>query len=111
MRLATSIFTAFVLVAPAVAANTESRTFVGTISDSMCGRDHAAMKIDPVEQCVRECIQHSKDVRYVLLRGDHAYILSDQETPAKFAGQKVTVKGVLYTKTNVIKVESIEAAK
>jgi hypothetical protein len=111
MRLAASVLSAMVLVAPLAAATSESRAFTGTISDSMCVRDHAAMNVDPVEECVRECIRHSKDVKYVLLHGEHAYTLSDQETPAKFAGQKVTVKGVLYTKTNVIKVESIEAAK
>ena len=111
MKLAASVFALIVLAAPLAASNPESRTFTGTISDSMCVRDHAAMKIDPEDKCVRECIQHSKDVKYVLLHDDHAFTLSDQETPAKFAGKKVTVKGVLYTKTNVIKVESIEAAK
>jgi hypothetical protein len=111
MRLAAPVFALIVLAAPLAASNPETQTFTGTISDSMCVRDHAAMNVDPVEDCVRECIRHSKDVKYVLLHGEHAYTLSDQETPARFAGQKVTVKGVLYTKTNVIKVESIEAAK
>jgi hypothetical protein len=37
--------------------------------------------------------------------------LSDQAAPERFAGQKVTVKGVLYEKTGIIKVESIEQAK
>lgn len=111
MKLAASVFALTILAAPMGGFADETRTFTGIISDSMCGRDHASMKVDPLDECVRECIRHSKDVKYVLLHDDHAFVLSDQETPAKFAGQKVTVKGVLYTKTNVIKVESIDAAK
>jgi hypothetical protein len=37
--------------------------------------------------------------------------LSDQETPEKFAAQKVKVTGKLYPKTGVIAVEKIEPAK
>ena len=39
------------------------------------------------------------------------YTLSDQQTPERFAGQRVTVRGVLYPKTNIIKVETITAQK
>lgn len=97
-------------MASAISAS-DTKTFTGVISDSMCARDHEAMKIDPEDRCVRECVTHSRKVRYVLLHDDHAFVLSDQETPAKFAGRKVTVKGVLYEKTGVIEVESIEAAR
>lgn len=44
-------------------------------------------------------------------RADWAYTLSDREKPAKFAGQKVRVKGVLQAKTNLIEVESIEPVR
>jgi uncharacterized protein DUF5818 len=50
-------------------------------------------------------------VRYILLTKDTHYALSDQAAPEKFAGKKVNVKGVLFEKTGIIKVESIEAAK
>ena len=40
-----------------------------------------------------------------------AYTLSEREKPAKFAGQKVRVKGVLQAKTDVIDVESIEPVR
>ena len=42
--------------------------------------------------------------------GKNLYVLSDQQTPEKFAGGKVRVKGVLYEKTRIIKVDSIEPA-
>jgi hypothetical protein len=49
--------------------------------------------------------------KYALLDGTNLYKLSDQQTPEKFAGQKVKVTGVLYPKTGILKVESITAAK
>jgi len=51
------------------------------------------------------------DASYVLFDGKAAYTLSDQKTPEKFAGKKVTVKGTLNAKTNTIQVDSIAAAK
>jgi hypothetical protein len=47
----------------------------------------------------------------VLYDGKAAYSLSDQKTPEKFAGKKVTVKGTLDAKTKTIQVDSIAAAK
>lgn len=89
----------------------QSRTFTGVISDSMCLRDHTMMKVTPVSKCVNECVKASKDIRYSLIpeKGD-AYTLRDREKPARFAGLKVRVKGVLNAKTKVIEVESIESA-
>jgi hypothetical protein len=104
------VFSAFLIASP-LAAGTASRTFTGVIGDSMCVRDHAAMKIAPEDKCVRECVKHSSDVKYILLTEDKHYILSDQAAPAQFAGKTVKVKGVLYEKTGIIKVESIEAAR
>jgi len=109
MKRAAFILSAVLFAAPIAAS--ESRTFTGVIGDSMCVRDHAAMKIAPEDKCVRDCVKHSSDVKYILLTTDKHYVLSDQAAPEKFAGQKVRVKGVLYEKTGIIKVESIEAAK
>lgn len=99
------------LIAGAIAFASETRTFVGTITDSMCGLDHKMMKITPEDKCVRECVRMSSQYKYVLHDGKNAYKLSDQETPTKFAAQKVKVTGVLYEKTGIIKVEKIESAK
>src|SRR5512140_2911301 len=82
-----------------------SKTYVGTITDSMCITDHAAMGVTPADTCVVQCVKHSKDTKLVLVVDrNNVYILSDQETPLKFAAQKVKVTGVLYPKTNVLKV-------
>lgn len=110
MKTTAFVFSALLLASPLAAAD-GSRTFTGIIGDSMCVRDHAAMKIAPENKCVRDCVKHSSDVKYILLTKDKQYVLSDQAAPEKFAGQKVTVRGVLYEKTGIIKVESIEAEK
>jgi len=92
----------------AVAAQS-TRTFTGVITDSMCVLNHGMMKIQPESKCVIQCVKTSKNVKYALHDGRNTYVLSDQQTPEKFAAQKVKVKGVLYEKTRIIKVDSIEA--
>jgi hypothetical protein len=84
-----------------------SRTFVGDISDSMCGLKH--MMPGGAKQCTEECVKNG--AKYVL--ADHAagkvYKLSDQQKPKQFAGEKVRVTGTLRGDT--ILVTSISAAK
>lgn len=84
-------------------------TFKGVITDSMCNLDHKAMNMGPDAECVKACVKHGS--KYILHDGKTAYKLSDQQTPEKFAGQKVTVTGTLFEKTGVIKVDKIEPAK
>lgn len=85
-----------------------SKTYVGVISDTMCAGDHAPMKVTPDAKCAKECVGDGKTFKYALVSGSHVYKLSDQETPAQLAGRKVTVTGVLYPKTNILKVERID---
>ncbi len=109
MRAALSFAAAAMLVA-AVSSAQDSKTYTGIVTDTMCGADHAAMMhVQPDSKCVLECVKHPSN-KLALLDGKNLYILSDQETPAKFAGQKVKVTGVLYTKTNVLKVDKIGPA-
>lgn len=109
MRIASFIVAAALLTGAAPAP--QSKTYTGVITDTMCNRDHKAMKVSPDSKCVKDCVGDGKTYKYALLSGETLYTLSDQETPAKFAAQRVTVKGVLYEKTKILKVESIEAAK
>lgn len=102
---------ATLLLAAALAAFAAPKTFTGVVTDTMCGKDHKAMGISPDDKCVRECVKHDKTVKYALYDGKDVYVLSDQQTPEKFAGQKVKVTGTLYEKTRIIKVDSIEAAR
>jgi hypothetical protein len=102
-----------VLVAAALAAAPARQTFTGTISDEMCARDgHAAMRMGPTDaECTKMCILFH-DSSYVLDAGKGVvYLLSDQKTPEKFAGQKVTITGTLDAKTKRIDVSAIVATK
>ena len=100
------------LALAAMAAGQGARTFTGVISDSECSStDHSHMRMGPTDaECVKACIA-SHGASYVLLDGKDIYTLSDQQTPAKFAAQKVTVVGTLDAKTKTIKVQSIAPAK
>jgi hypothetical protein len=100
-----TIFFLFAGVLIAGAAN--QQTFTGVITDTMCGKDHAMMKVTPDSKCVRECVRLGS--KYALFDGKAAYVLSDQQTSAQFAGQKVKIAGVLYEKTNILRVDSISA--
>ncbi len=100
------------LVIAALAAAPEKLTFTGVITDSMCARgDHSRMQMGPTDAaCTKACIlEHG--ATYVLFDGKHAYDLSDQQTPEKFAGKSVTVNGILDAKTYTIKVDSIASVK
>jgi hypothetical protein len=102
----------FALCAAAFAyAGSASQTFIGTITDSMCGADHAMMHVSPDAKCVRECAKAGNTAKYALFDGKNVYKLSDQVTPAEFAGQKVKVTGTLFTKTGIIQVEKVERLK
>ena len=99
--------TVSLLFAVALLAAAGQQTFTGVITDSMCGKDHAAMKVTPDSKCVLDCVKHGS--KYALFDGKTAYVLSDQKTPEQFAGQKVKITGTLYEKTKILKVDSISA--
>jgi hypothetical protein len=93
-----------------LAAADKSQSFTGVITDTMCGARHS-MGITPDAKCVRECVKMDpKNTKYALLVGNDIYVLSDQQSPEKFAAQRVTVTGTLFQNTNVLKVDKIEAA-
>ena len=58
-------------------------------------------------ECTIACID-AHGAQYVLYDGKASYTLSDQKTPQKFAGKKVTVTGTLDAKTKTIQVDSIK---
>jgi len=86
--------------------------FTGTITDSMCAEgDHSRMRMGSNDaECTIACVA-AHGALYVLYNGKDVYTLSDQQTPEKFAGKKVTVTGTLDPKTKTIQVDSITAAK
>ena len=97
---------ATVLSAGLLAAAAGPQSFTGVITDTMCGANHKPMNVTPDSKCVLECVKHGS--KYALLVGNNVYVLSDQQTPEKFAAQKVKVTGVLYEKTKILKVDKIE---
>lgn len=91
-------------------AAAQERTFVGTISDSMCATNHAEMRMGPTDaDCTHACIEEH-DASYVLVDGKNVYQLSDQRATKAFAGRKVKVVGTLDAGSRTISVTSITGA-
>jgi len=89
-----------------------SRTFTGAITDSMCATaDHSRMRMGSTDgECTIACVDAHAS-RFVLFDGKDVYALSDQQTPEKFAGKRVTVTGKLKSDSKTIDVEVIALAK
>jgi hypothetical protein len=106
------LLAAALLIAGFLIAAPAERKFTGAITDSMCPTgDHSRMKMGDTDgECTIACV-NAHGALYVLYDGKQAYTLSDQKTPEKFAGKKVTVTGTLNAKTMSIQVSSIAAAK
>ena len=96
----------------ALAAPPGKQIFTGVITDSMCSDgNHSQMKMGPTDaECTKACVD-IHGATYVLYDGKVIYTLSDQKTPEKFAGKRVTVAGTLDAKTKTIQVDSMAAAK
>ena len=97
-----------ILALAALSAAPPTQTFIGTITDNMCGNaGHAGMRMGPTDaECTIACIDAHGAV-YVLYNGKAVYTLSDQQRPAQFAGRRVKVVGTLDAKTKTIQVKSI----
>ena len=112
MKLLLSGLLLIAAVIAALEAAPAKQKFTGTITDSMCSQaDHSQMKMGPTDaDCTKACVD-IHGAMYVLYDGKQAYTLSDQKSPEKFAGKKVTVMGTLDAKTKKLQVESIAALK
>jgi hypothetical protein len=99
------------LIIAMLAAAQGKQKFTGTITDSMCAEgDHSRMRMGSTDgECTIACVA-AHGAMYVLYDGKETYTLSDQQTPEKFAGKKVTVTGTLNAKTGMLQVDSITAA-
>ena len=75
-------------------------SYVGSISDSMCGAKHM-MPGKSDKECTVECVKGGS--KYVLVDSNgKIYQLSDQTKPTKYAGEKVKVAGKLQGDTIVV---------
>ena len=100
------------LVITALSAPQGRQTFTGTITDSECAEaDHSQMRMGSTDaECTIACVI-AHGAKYVLFDGTEAFTLSDQQTPEKLAGKKVTVTGTLDASTRTIRMDSIAAAE
>jgi len=95
------------LAGVALSAAPATQTFTGVITDNMCAGGHASMRMGPTDaECTIACVD-AHGAQYVLLAGKLVYWLSNQQLPARFAGQKVRVTGTLDTKTKTIQLQRI----
>src|SRR5438552_18637055 len=99
----------FLVIATLAGAQGQQK-FTGRVTDNMCPEgDHSRMRMGSTDaECTIACIS-AHGALYVLYDGKDIYALSDQQTPEKFAGKKVTVTGTLDARTKTIQVASIAA--
>jgi Protein of unknown function (DUF5818) len=91
-------------------------SFTGEITDAVCGArgSHDAMKkkegFKDAKECTQGCVQDGS--KYVLYAdaNNTVYQLDDQDKPAKYAGQRVTIIGTYDGETKTIHIQSLEAA-
>lgn len=112
MRHALAALALLLLLGSLVSTARAPETFTGVITDDMCARgDHAGMRMGPTDaDCTVACVA-AHGASYVLFDGKTVYELSDQRTPATFAGRRVEVTGTLDARSGRIDVESIRPAR
>jgi hypothetical protein len=88
-------------------AKAGTKTFVGNITDGMCGLKHM-MSGKSDRECTLECVKAGSTYVLADVANGKVYQLSDQKKPEEFAGQKVKVTGTL--KGDTISVTTIEPA-
>jgi hypothetical protein len=104
--IAGCVLGAMLLSVSLVGQDKSKQTFVGTVTDTVCGTKHMMKDMDDA-QCARLCVEHGAD--YALLVDSKMYTLrGNKDTIGKLAGQKARVRGTVAADT--ITVDSIEAA-
>lgn len=96
--------------------NNTPMSFNGEIADSACAAQHShddVMKkqgYKNAKECTLGCVQDGAKLVLYTPANNTVYQLDDQEKPAAYAGQKVTIVGTYDGQTKTIHIESIEAA-
>ena len=109
MKIHLALFLAL-LVIPCSAAE---KTWIGQISDSMCGADHNAMasdgkKVDP-RDCTLMCIKSGS--KFVFVSGGKVFEIANQDFVdlKKNAGQNVRLDGELDSAGKIITIAKLTA--
>src|SRR3954447_19649677 len=91
-RMIMKLFFATIALAGLLAAEAAPESFIGVITDTMCGSSHTMLKGQPDQLCIKACVKARSG--YALFEGKNVLKLSDQNHPRRCAGQRVKVPGV-----------------
>ncbi len=94
--------------AAAVAVAQEEQTWAAHVTDDMCAKEHMMDGMtDP--ECAIACVEMGAALALFVEADDAVYAVDDQAKVGDFAGQDVTVIGVLSEDGTTVTVHSIEA--
>ncbi len=94
---------AFTFTAPA-----QEQTWAAHVTDDMCAKEHMMDGMtDP--ECAIACVEMGAALALFVEADDAVYAVDDQAKVGDFAGQDVTVTGVLSEDGTTVTVHSIEA--
>ena len=106
------------IAAVAHVARAAEQTWAGTISDSMCGASHAAMRAHGEKvsdrECTLTCVSYGTPgaPKYVLVSAGKVYPIANQKFPGlgRRAGDAIRLTGDLDSTSGAITVSKLEAA-
>jgi hypothetical protein len=109
-RITVSVAALLFVVSSSLAAD-KPQTYVGRVSDAMCGAEHMEAGVTAAD-CTRDCV--SKGSKYALIVGEKVYTLDGEDKAAldelnQLADQKAKVTGTGTGDT--IQVKSVAPAK
>jgi hypothetical protein len=114
MRLPQSLAAILATLTLLGAAGDANTVFVGFITDTECGANHAPMiakggmgKDD--RECTLKCVQKGATFGFVEQERKKFYQLDEQDIPAPLVGQKVRIEG--HIEGDTIYLKSISAAE
>ncbi len=91
-----------------LAAALEEQTWAAHVTDDMCAKEHMMDGMtDP--ECAIACVEMGAALALFVEADDAVYAVDDQAKVTEFAGQDVTVTGVLSEDKTTVTVHSIEA--
>jgi len=109
MRRLIAVTVLSMLLGPTLVMAAATKTWTGYVTDTHCGKKGAAA--DHTVGCVEKCMKAGSKAQIMNDADGTIYDLDSFDKVKPLMGSKVTVKGTLDGKTNVIKVESAAKAE
>ena len=101
-------FFLFLVGAFTLAAAQEEQRWEAHVTDEMCGKEHMMDGMTHPE-CAIACVEMGAALQLYVEADDAVYSVDGQKKVEEFAGQDVTVTGVLSEDQTTVTVHSIEA--